>query len=71
MTGHRVYRPMADIEGGFAATQGPCDHRLREELGSSGTATFYRCVSCRTAVIRQGGRWWVLRPARSYAANPM
>jgi len=49
----------------------PCDHRQTEELGWSGTAAFFRCVACGTALIQQADQRWILRARPPYAASPM
>lgn len=38
-----------------------CDHPDVAFLGRGGSALYYRCVGCGTALIVQGGGLWALR----------
>jgi len=38
-----------------------CQHQDLEFIGEGGTAAYYRCTTCRTTVIDQGGSFWILR----------
>ncbi len=39
-----------------------CAHDDLRSLGSGGNAAYYRCQTCTSVVIAQGGKHWVLGP---------